>query len=97
MKEFLKKENRDKVVEMCLSDSVMEDEKTHLYSFMRNLSVILRVINCGQKIHTDAFAQFCKQTHSNLCFNFKWIEMSMVSHIALDHSAERIHKNDGNS
>ena len=95
VKRLMEKENRTKIIDLCMSDRVTDDEKAGLHNLMQKLSIILRVVNSGQKIETDAYSQFCIDTNLEIIRNFPWAELSMVAHITLAHTAERIVNNDG--
>ena len=95
VKRLMEKENRTKIIDLCMSDRVTDDEKAGLHNLMQKLSIILRVVNSGQKIETDAYSQFCIDTNLEIIRNFPWAELSMVAHITLAHTAERIINNDG--
>ena len=59
------------------------------------MAIILGVVNSGRKVDTDLLDQLCKKTYYDLVRNFPWVQMSMVSHMVLAHSAERIIRNEG--
>lgn len=100
VKAFYKKVNRDKFIEHCLpnivpGNPITEDEKSYLYDFLQNMNVILRILGSGRKCETDRLDQFCKKTYMDLVRHFPWVQMSMVAHMVLAHTTERIIRNDG--
>ena len=61
----------------------------------RQISMILRVISCCQKINLTKFQELCKDTSLNIAENFPWAVLNDTLHGAIHHSAELIEYNSG--
>ena len=61
-KRFFNAKHRNAIIQM-LSDHVTADEKKALRGILQEFSVILRVINSGEKVHVDLLNTFCTATY----------------------------------
>ena len=75
-----------------------QHNKKHLENILKlhnQLSLVLRVISCTQKIDVPKFSKHCKETMSHIIDHFPWVSLNHTLHGAIQHSAELIEMNDG--
>ena len=61
------------------------------------LSIILRVVSCTRKINLVKYEEHCKETMLNIGKNFPWCKVNHTLHGTIQHSAELIRMNGGES
>ena len=85
------------VIEELLSSTHNKKHKDAMTKLHKQLSIILRIVSCTRKIDVDKFEPHCKQTMLNIANNFPWALLNHTLHGTIQHSAELIEMNGGES
>ena len=67
-----------------------EHFKFHFGKVLKNLSVILNVLNCDRLVRIQEFAELCTETSLIVVENLKWIQFSPTVHAILAHAPQII-------
>ena len=76
-------------------DKKQKHFKKHIRKVIRNLSVILNIINSDKHVRVQEYAKFCTKTALYVRKNLPWVEFSNTVHQILAHSAQLIEENEG--
>lgn len=71
--------------------------KVAMMKLHKQLSIILRIVSCTRKIDVVKFEQHCKDTMLTIVNNFPWAFLNHTLHGTVQHSAELIEMNGGES
>ena len=71
--------------------------KDNILQLHKQISIILLIISCTRKIDVKKFDEHYKETMINIASNFPWILLNHTLHGAIQHSAELIEMNGGES
>ena len=85
------------VIESLLNKANNQKHKENLMKLHHQLSIILRIVSCTRKIDVQKFAEHCEETMVNIATNFKWALLNHTLHGTIQHSAELIELNGGES
>ena len=85
------------VIEGLLAKPHTHKHKENLLKLHHQISIILRIISCTRKIDVKKFSAHCEETMVNIATNFPWVLLNHTLHGAIQHSAELIEMNGGES
>ena len=85
------------IIEDLLSKVNNKKYQENLLKLHHQLSIILRIVSCTRKIDVEKFAKHCEETMVNIATNFKWALLNHTLHGTIQHSAELIEMNGGES
>ena len=85
------------VIGDLLSSRCNKKHKENVLTLHKQLSVILRIVSCTRKIHLERYERHCKETMMNIAQNFPWCKLNHTLHGTIQHSAELIRMNGGES
>lgn len=85
------------VIRDLLSVRCNVKHKQHMLTLHKQLSIILRVVSCTRKINLVKYEEHCKETMINIARNFPWSKLNHTLHGTIQHSAELIRMNGGES
>ena len=75
-------------------DFVDDDKYKEFFSkYASDLSIILRIISCKEKVNVQRFQKFCNNTYTYLLTNMPWVSVTPTVHKVLGHSWELIELN----
>ena len=85
------------IIKELLSSRINMKYQEDMLKLHEQLSIVLRIISCTRKINVPLFEQHCEETCLNIAINFPWALINHTLHGALQHSAELIEMNGGES
>ena len=78
-----------------IKSSMSKRQRKILPTLLKNVSVILRVINSDEDVNVEAFEDLCKETNIILIEYFKFMNITPTVHAVLAHSFNIIRNNKG--
>ena len=85
------------VINDLLATRSSRKHQANILKLHKQMSIILRIISCTRKIDVKKFDEHCKETMINIASNFPWVLLNHTLHGAIQHSAELIEMNGGES
>ncbi len=85
------------VIDELLSTRCNMKHQENMRTLHKQLSVILRIVSCTRKINLERYERHCKETMMNIAQNFPWCKLNHTLHGTIQHSAELIRMNGGES
>ena len=85
------------VISNLLNTRCNKKHKENMLRLHKQLSIILRIVSCTRKIDVQKYEQHCKETMINIARNFPFAKLNHTLHGTIQHSAELIKLNGGES